>query len=356
MPQWSSKLPHSCALCGVSGHRCQQGSTSLVCVVLVLPLLVLLLVTTIDLANFFAIREEVRAILDQEAQMGLSRGATKAQVELSARNRLAGLTEFIGQPSIDGLVSRDTSVLSLRGEYKGILIKLVGELLRMQMPALSVDLEVRSRRLISEHLVLFDRSVASAESVCVDAELRATTTFVAALVKGLEAAGSRSVNVGFFPGTRKVIEVLDSQGEVKGCDGSPLRASTQVSVVPGVVRSLPSSLDLGAEIERFLLTRRSSSPSERLGVVTIVRGVPAGNGYIHSAVDQLDAMSRRNQLFLNMAHFAVNPRGSYRRPSYRPGYYGVRLREVLLEARQLSDPRLVVASIGHLGNDVHISR
>jgi hypothetical protein len=356
MPRWNRRDSQRERRGAILRDEFERGAASLVFVVLILPLLLVLLVITIDIATFFSVREEVRTLLDEEAQGALARRSTTAQLQASIKRRLERLNPFLNQPAIATTVLRDSSVLSMRAGYHSVLIDLCGGLLLKQLPSIPLEVEVRSRKFSSMGLIVFDRTVSRSGIECSDAELREVTNFASRMVAAFEESGVRSVKVAFTPGIRNSLDVLGDIEGFQGCNGVSVVSPRQVGFVPGAARSLPSSLDLGAEIERIILSQRGHAPTERLGLVTIVRGAQAGNGYIHSTVDQLDAMTQRNEIFLSMVHFGVNPVGAYRRPSYRPSYYGVRWREVLLESRQMTDPRLLTASLGHLGNDVHISR
>lgn len=358
MPHLTNKqaYPAACPVSAKAGRLPERGATSLVFTILFLPLLLILLVISIDVATFFSVREGVRALLDDEAQWALARSHTSAQAQESIKKKMGKLASFLEAPNVEAIIRSNSSVISLKANYHGVLIDLCGDILRKQLPAIPIDVEVHSRRFSSSVLIVFDRTVADASVECSDPELRDVKNFVGTLEAALESAGVDSVRVGFTPGARGVIDVLEVVGGLQGCDGVSLVSSRQVENVPGVARVLPQPTDLGAEIEQLILTRRSVSPTERLGLVTVVRGRRAGDGYIHSTIDVLDSMSRQHQLFLNMVHFGINPSGGYQRPPYRPGFYGVRWREVLLQTSQLRDPRLFAASLGHLGNDVHISR
>jgi hypothetical protein len=358
MPPLTNKDAYqlTCPVSSEARRLPERGAASLVFIILFLPFLLILLVISIDIATFFSVREGVRALLDDEAQWALARSHTPSQAQESIKRKMGKLASFLKSPTIKATVQPNASVLSIKANYHGVLIDLCGDFLREQLPAIPIDIEVRSRRFSSSALIVFDRTVADVGIECSDPELRDVKNFVGTLVAALESAGVDSVRVGFTPGVRGVIDVLEAVEGLQGCDGVSLISARQVENVPGVARVLPQPTDLGAEIEQLVLTRRSVSPAERFGLVTVVRGRRAGDGYIHSTIDVLDSMSRQHQLFLNMVHFGINASGSYQRPPYRPSFYGVRWREVLLQTSQLSDPRLLAASLGHLGNDVHISR
>jgi hypothetical protein len=323
---------------------------------LIIPLLLSLMVIAIDIATYFSVREEVRALLDDEAHGALTRRHTSAQLQDVVIKRLKKLEGFVAKPVVQSVVNGDSSVVALNARYRGVLIDLCGDLFLRQMPEIPIDIEVRARKFSAHTLLVFDRTVAVPGTECTDSNLRKLKYFISAMVANLKMSGMQSIEVAFTPGIRVAVERLAGEGEGLGCNGERLVSPDQIDLVPGVVQPLPSALDLGADIERLLMEQQRRSPTERLGLVTVVRGERAGDGYIHSTIDLLDAMSQRNQLFLAMVHFGLDPIGDYRRPPYRPSFYGVRWREVRLESRQLEDPKLIAASLGHLGNDVHISR
>jgi hypothetical protein len=358
MPLWENEKTHQVRglLPGGTEWFPERGAASLVFTILFIPLLLILLVISIDIATFFSVREGVRELLDDEAQWALSRSYTSSQASESIKRKLGKLASFLQSPTVQATVQPNASLLSLRANYRGVLIDLCGDFVGKQLPVIPIDVEVRSRRFSSSALIVFDRTVARVGLECSDSELRDVKSFIGTLVSTLESVGVDSVRVGFTPGVRGGIDVLEGTDSLQGCDGVSLVSARQIASVPGVARTLPLPTDLGAEIEQLVLTRYAASPTERIGLVTLVRGARAGDGYIHSTIDVLDSMSRQHQLLVNMVHFGINASGSYQRPPYRPGFYGVRWREVLLQSTQLSDPRLLAASLGHLGNDVHISR
>jgi|GEM_PF-5114089 len=334
----------------------QRGATSLVFAILIIPLLLVLMVIAIDIATYFSVREEVRALLDDEAHGALTRRQTSTQLQEAVTKKLKKLEGFVTKPVVRSVMNGDSSVLALNARYHGVLVDLCGDLFLRQMPEIPIDVEVQARKFSAHTLLVFDRTVSVPGAECTDSNFHKLKHFISTMVANLEVAGMRSIDVAFTPGVRAAIEKIGGEEEIKGCDSEQLVSYGQIDHLPGVYRQLPSALDLGAEIERLLMERQRRSPTERLGLVTVVRGERAGDGYIHSTIDLLDSMSQRNQLFLTMVHFGLDPIGDYRRPSYRPSFYGVRWREVRLESRQLDDPRLIAASLGHLGNDVHISR
>jgi hypothetical protein len=358
MPQWSNNAVQTRVYLedGGSWLLQERGAASLVFTILFLPFVLILLVISIDIATFFSVREGIRALLDDEAHWALARSYTPSEAKGSIKSKLGKLASFLESPEIQAAVRPNASVLSLKANYQGVLIDLCGDFLRSRLPAIPIDVEVRSRRFSSSALIVFDRTVRAVGQECSDPELQDVKRFVGTLISALESVGIDSVRVGFTPGTRGAVDVLEMAEELQGCDGVSVVSTRQFEHVPGIARALPQPTELAAEIEQLILTRGTITPTERVGLVTVVRGGRAGDGYIHSAIDVLDFMSRNNQLFLNMVHFGVNASSSYQRPAYRPGFYGVRWREVLLQSSQLSDPRLLAASLGHLGNDVHISR
>ncbi len=345
-----------CPASGVLVRSAERGAASLIFTILFLPLLLILLVISIDIATFFSVREEVRALLDDQAQWALARSYTSSQARESTKKKLGRLASFLESPAVEATVQRQASSLSVKANYHGVLIDLCGSLFRRQLPVMPIDVEVRSRRFSSSVVIVFDRTVTSVGQECTDSELQGVKNFVSTLVSMLESNGVDSVSVGFSPGSRSAMDVLGVTPDLQGCDGQPVVSARQVQNVQGTARALPQSTDLGAGIEELVLARHAVSPSEKIGIVTVVRGQRAGDGYIHSTIDVLDSMSRQHELFLNMVHFGINPIGSYQRPPYRPSFYGVRWKEALLRSDQLIDPRLLAASLGHLGNDVHISK
>ncbi len=260
--------------------RNQAGIATLLFVALILPLSLILLSVTFDLARFFSIRDEVQRVIDHEAHDGLVRALNSNAVESGVRVRLADLSGFAEFSEVSYKIGDGDGVrrgeISAKGDYRGAFFGLVRELTGIGHDLLPLNLKAQVRVQSSNTVILVDRELVAGSELCANLELLAQLTFADRLADILINRAAGRVAIGVFPGGDAPVtllspSVLSGEGDgIARCRAPDIGLPFDAAAVSGAFASGDTPLALAFGVRDVTAYELTSQISEVRSLVLLI--------------------------------------------------------------------------------------
>jgi hypothetical protein len=342
-----------------SGVHSARGSVTIVFMVMVLPLLFALLTITVDLSNYFGIRDELQRVIDREAHDALVYGKTAEQVNQTIRTRMGILRGMASITSVRSRRSRGQHEIFVDGTYQGGFAEVARHLYGQTSSVLSFAARAQVRIQPSAALIIFDRSIDTTSNECTDGGLQAMSLFVDRLAESWAETAGTMVSVGVFPGETSPIELLrsDASDGVSRCRAALASAYIDAAAVRGTADSGGFSVTSFAYRAQELAARNLvAQPVQVRSIIFVMRRVAYDAAYSTMAYAVIKSLVAQTFHPVDFFVFVLDDTGQIDSRPFTAGINGGAFREVTASRADFENVRLLSAATQTITDRIVLER
>jgi hypothetical protein len=330
----------------VGAASAQAGMVSLLFVVIVFPLILIMFTLTIELSNFFGIRDELQRVVDREAHDALVRGRNADQVERLVRARSATVDGMAAVESVTTQRSPATVQVSAVARYQGAFFQFIQRLVGQEQTVMPMRLDSQVRVLPAATLIVFDREVQSASIECSSADLQAITSFVDRLADTWVGVASAEVAVAVTPGDGVPLKQLSPLGDdlLPRCRGQNSGHLVDAAAIRGTgVPAFFSAYRFAVELVELASSVVLNRPVLKRSIVLVLDRARYAQGYSSLAYSLLVEATSATGMAVDLYTIVVDNSHPFDRRMVESGINGGELREMGISRTELNGTGLLSA-------------
>lgn len=331
----------------------ERGYASVFALFVVIPLLLVGLTVTVELGNFFSVREEVRGLVDREALAALRERASGATLEARMRERLKVFEPMVTVGAVQTQSRSGKMQVFVEAGFHSyiaeLLLLLGGKGKGWVVPFTSV---ATVRKVSSSTLVVLDRLVADQNRECSDDSLLSTESFVSALNAGFQRSGAAQMSVAVFPGGDTDVQMVSpapSRSTVALCGSEPWR-------VRGILAPPPDPMNIVFDLGRLLSADLFPQTSDRHVLLLVLRRERGALQYLTGIIQQLGGLMQRLDVHLSLVVVRVDAVDTATTGlDSLASSMGLNYREVSVSSQRLVDRDLITAVVSEIAERIVVA-
>ncbi|MEY4701385.1 MAG: hypothetical protein RL326_1572 [Pseudomonadota bacterium] len=330
-------------------RRTQQGMTSLLFLLALIPVLLVMLAVTLEFSHLVGVRDDMQNIVDEEGYDALTYRRSSAEVEERLRTRLADRSDVsfsgVTVESVTSTVSAAAASVSASVDYKGTFLSFLENFMGRESQVLELSATTRMRRQRGGVLLVLDRSALAATDTCAEVGLEARASFIDRVVGGVAANPDNIVRVGVFPGVVESVDLLSLSGDdgIDRCRPILAESAYDTSALRAHIGMPGDPFDVAEDLARIVSDELLARPLEYRAVVLVIGVDSYQLGYSSYAQLAVSAVAEAAELPLQFLIVVAGADGTFTPlpPAY--GLYGGVAREVGASLSELKRERFATA-------------
>lgn len=296
----------------------------------VLPLVFIMFTVTVELSQFFGIREEVQQSLDREAHDVLRFSRLTEGAEDSLRRQLGSVGDVVMVRDVAVVRDARQATVSAQLDYNGVFLSLVEGLFGIQPGLLSMRVESQAQVQTSAALIVLDRSVMLGDDRCLSDALTSRQIFVDSLLARWADITTGGVSVAVFPGENEPVEGVfeDGSDEVGRCGVRDARRLIDAQSIMGVSAVSFDSYDVAFSMLDLVSRVLVEQPVTKRVIIMVMSRERYAEGYAAATANILQQATNGAPLPIDLVTIVVDDTGEIQ---YRPtgvGIHGGMYREI----------------------------
>ena len=310
---------------------------------IVLPVLFLMFTVTVELSQFFGVREEVQQALDRQAHDTLRFGVVANDVEQALRRQLGNVGDVVNITDVTVQQGVRQARVSAQITYNGMFLPIVEAFFGLPDSLLSMTVQSQVAIQSAAALLVLDRSVLVGQDVCTTPSLQARQVFMDNLYARWIDVASGGLSVAVFPGESEPVEqvLADGSDGLGRCGSQNPARPLDLQSLEGRIDTVFDAYDVAFSM-RDLVGEQLVSQAVRKRVVVLVMSQERYMTGYAAAVANVLSQATNGALFpIDMITMVVDDSGII---DYRPsgiGIHGGLYREIGASESELRGSLLV---------------
>jgi hypothetical protein len=287
----------------------------------------------------------MQEVVDSECRNVLTRGRTESEVRAHLQAAL-GDQAIAARISAVSMTRQQAKVrLSVEGSYHGPLLDMLNFFVMRRDVSIPFAVSGTLRHAGSVAMVLFDRSVPSADVRCSDPVLAAIEQFAAVLTQEVAAVRPSALSAGVFPSEAGEVEPIFQGGEqidrMERCDvAGHMAESASVFSVAGIEGSRLHRVAFLDSVRRVVTTEVLTASAELYSVTIVLRGEHYASGLGQEVLEALDNEAYLQQKRLRVVMIVVDGGSPREERSSLQRAFGIASHTLFITKQDLGSPQL----------------
>jgi hypothetical protein len=288
----------------------------------VLPLVFIMFTVTVELSQFFGIREEVQQSLDREAHDVLRFSRLTEGVEDSLRRQLGSVGDVVMVRDVAVVRDARQAVVSAQLDYNGVFLPLVEGLFGMQPGLLSMRVESQAQVQTNAALVVLDRSVMPGDDSCSSDSLTSRQIFVDTLLAQWADITTGGLSVAVFPGENEPVERVfeDGSDEISRCGARDTGRVIDAQSIMGASNVAFDAYDVAFSMLSLVGRALVEQTVAKRVVIMVMSGERYAEGYAGATANILQQATNGTPIPIDLVTIVVDDTGEIQ---YRPSGMGI---------------------------------